>query len=1427
MVARASQTGAAEMFSNASSSGSISASGSPVLFNDAASSSPASTSSYAFESDVASSSSGSTSGRSSRRPSAPEVITGPDGGLIVVEHVVALHDFQSNNSTCLSFFAGQVIRVFNRDASGWWDGELDGQRGWFPSNYVDQEDADHNEPEPDLDDVVVASAVPSTGLLAGGAFGGKEHGTKDVDRANGYASYRGIVPHGRLNHKGGLVMGQPGDASTLAYTILDPIFHAIALLHNAVRANRVAHFQPSTACVISSVRSVLSATDCLTRESPVLRAHPTLARERKQILSVLSRLVTQARKASAPMTDESVRGHEMESMLRHAEMVLTNVKTFLDVAVECGLKVPDRRSSVYDELYGGGGEDAREHDKTPTPDSGRRKAVAAAGAAGKPGGAGLTARSMMDLRGAASLAGSDHRVRSGSLASSSNGSDAGSYSAAAIPRSGSSNSISEQHQQQQQATSVAVKRTAVEVLQRLNTANDQLLSVIAGFIGHVHTHTRESHASSFAHLIDMTREAVDAVRSLLVVVEAVHSTAQLQAAKPREMSILFETRESLYEATTALVTAARVITGSPNPALRHAEDDEKSNLLQAATGVLRAGGECVGAVKLCIDRQDASIRIIITEIISQQRPQQHEHQQHLQQQQGREEAMDPDEMEQYASGRRGKNTLSYLGRKATSLNCVRDRYGSDGHMSGAEAIVESDAEVEGEEEDESGSEAQAQIMYRTQGREQEQALEQYNEDSTTRIPKSSSNLDLNGRDCSKSTFSNRLAVEQGGNSGGGSITRSASGRARSASIASPSGGRVQPLPPATKGRTGRVDSGSDHQSDGSEGMSRDHSRTSGSSAVSHQSATTAETSARPSIDRHESDPFNIEQAVPHTAPITGHFQRDVPPVSMTKAARSGVRSESSSPVLSEHPPTSRGRSGTLDPSAAWSLDQRDQPRYMAPSYQLSDVVYNNDKQLIGATLQALVEKLTPHDTTVDPTFSNAFAMCFRLFTTPQSLCDAMVARYHVVPPADVELSEEERKLFEQRKVLPVCLRVVNFLRNWLEVHWQPSTDAVILEGVVQFAKAQEQPALQRAVSRLADLAQRRLSAGAATKVQMMISASRGPGSLTRVVSADHVKREGPLASLTNLSSMYSPQAFPKNGPAPPAPIVSKALLSHLRQINPHMVNVLDFDALELARQLTVMESKLYCAILPEELLGQEFSKKVGVSNAVHVKAMSALSTHITGWISECILSEADARKRRELLKFFIKLGNRCYSLNNFNSLMAIQCALNSSTITRLSKTWDGLNAKYRIMNDQQRRAVEHTRNFAEYRQKLRQTFPPALPFVGLFLTDLTFCHEGNAPTRASPLDPQKKLINFDRYVKVSRIIGELQRYQVPYNLVEVPEIQSFLRSVLAAVKGGGGGSAAEELYRRSLLLEPRAGDAQTTTSTTNSSGAKDIFNWKS
>lgn len=48
----------------------------------------------------------------------------------------ALYDYQTNDSSSLSFHKDDIIEVLTRLESGWWDGLLNDERGWFPSNYV-------------------------------------------------------------------------------------------------------------------------------------------------------------------------------------------------------------------------------------------------------------------------------------------------------------------------------------------------------------------------------------------------------------------------------------------------------------------------------------------------------------------------------------------------------------------------------------------------------------------------------------------------------------------------------------------------------------------------------------------------------------------------------------------------------------------------------------------------------------------------------------------------------------------------------------------------------------------------------------------------------------------------------------------------------------------------------------------------------------------------------------------------------------------------------------------------------------------------------------------------------------------------------------------------------------------------------------------
>jgi son of sevenless len=72
-----------------------------------------------------------------------------------------LYDYHSPDSTNLSFQAGTLIRVLTQLQSGWWDGCIDGERGWFPCNFVTEVDSDILADEEDFLDTNDSSSAMS------------------------------------------------------------------------------------------------------------------------------------------------------------------------------------------------------------------------------------------------------------------------------------------------------------------------------------------------------------------------------------------------------------------------------------------------------------------------------------------------------------------------------------------------------------------------------------------------------------------------------------------------------------------------------------------------------------------------------------------------------------------------------------------------------------------------------------------------------------------------------------------------------------------------------------------------------------------------------------------------------------------------------------------------------------------------------------------------------------------------------------------------------------------------------------------------------------------------------------------------------------------------------------------------------------------
>ena len=74
-----------------------------------------------------------------------------------------------------------------------------------------------------------------------------------------------------------------------------------------------------------------------------------------------------------------------------------------------------------------------------------------------------------------------------------------------------------------------------------------------------------------------------------------------------------------------------------------------------------------------------------------------------------------------------------------------------------------------------------------------------------------------------------------------------------------------------------------------------------------------------------------------------------------------------------------------------------------------------------------------------------------------------------------------------------------------------------------------------------------------------------------------------------------------------------------------------------------------------------------------------------------------------------------------------------------------------------RRLFSPEKAYRSYRQHINLQTPPCIPYIGIYLTDLTFLQDGNP-------DMIDGLINVSKFYKISNVIMEMRHFQVPYSI---------------------------------------------------------------
>ena len=138
---------------------------------------------------------------------------------------------------------------------------------------------------------------------------------------------------------------------------------------------------------------------------------------------------------------------------------------------------------------------------------------------------------------------------------------------------------------------------------------------------------------------------------------------------------------------------------------------------------------------------------------------------------------------------------------------------------------------------------------------------------------------------------------------------------------------------------------------------------------------------------------------------------------------------------------------------------------------------------------------------------------------------------------------------------------------------------------------------------------------------------------------------------------------------------------------PPTQSVLDFDPLEIARQLTILDYETYAAIEPTELLNQAWCKQSLMHRygphhaplllsltlffnyfscrAPNLLQMIARFNGISSWVTGVLIEPEELKNRVKVFKKVIAIGKALLELNSLNALMAIIAGWNNSGVLRL------------------------------------------------------------------------------------------------------------------------------------------------------------------
>lgn len=233
---------------------------------------------------------------------------------------------------------------------------------------------------------------------------------------------------------------------------------------------------------------------------------------------------------------------------------------------------------------------------------------------------------------------------------------------------------------------------------------------------------------------------------------------------------------------------------------------------------------------------------------------------------------------------------------------------------------------------------------------------------------------------------------------------------------------------------------------------------------------------------------------------------------------------------------------------------------------------------------------------------------------------------------------------------------------------------------------------------------------------------------------------------------------------------------------------------KVVQQLCLIEYDIYYAIKKEELFHAAWNHKHKEQESPNVLVFINRFEQVSKWVRGIILKAEKISFRIKLLLKCIKVALKCFDLHNYTTVMQIVAALESAPISRLKNTWAKIPEKTIQKYKQICQVMLPAANYKNYRAQIATVEPPCVPYIGTFLTDLTFIDEGNPDFIA---EGSTRLINYKKFHMIAELIQRLQKFQrIGYTFTLDNDLKKYLLQCQVVMDDN-------QAYKQSLLINPK------------------------